>query len=162
MRSTTVFAIALFAGATATVALAASKDHRKGHREGRINAMFERLDLNKDGAVDAAEIVAARQIRFEASDANGDGKLTSEELQAAHQKRAAEQAERHSSRMIKRLDEDGDGAITKAEFDAKADRRGARMLKRLDADGDGKITKAEAEAAKSKRGHRRDHHKDDN
>jgi Ca2+-binding EF-hand superfamily protein len=44
--------------------------------------------------------------------------------------------------IIRRIDTDGDGAISRAELTAAAD----RLLERLDTDKDGKISRAEAEA----------------
>ncbi|MBV2149867.1 signal transduction protein [Sphingobium sp. AS12] len=45
--------------------------------------MFDRLDTNKDGALDQGEIDALLAHRFARMDANRDGTLTAEERQAA-------------------------------------------------------------------------------
>jgi Ca2+-binding EF-hand superfamily protein len=84
------------------------------------------------------------QRRFEALDSNKDGALSAEELAAG---RAV---------LLKRMDPDGDGFVSREEFtnrrpDPRAlermrERREA-VFKRLDTDGDGRISAAELDAA---------------
>lgn len=52
----------------------------------------------------------------------------------------------HKGMMFEKLDTDGNGEVTKAEFQAFHDKKFAEM----DADGNGVVTKAEAEAAHEK------------
>ena len=52
----------------------------------------------------------------------------------------------HKGKMMERIDTDGDGVISKAEFMAKHEEKFAKM----DTDGDGNLTKDEMEAAKAK------------
>ena len=52
----------------------------------------------------------------------------------------------HKGKMMERIDTDGDGVISKAEFMAKHEEKFAKM----DSDGDGNLTKDEMEAAKAK------------
>lgn len=49
---------------------------------------------------------------------------------------------RHGGGMFKKVDTDGDGFISRAEFDAKHNEK----FKKMDADGDGKISQDEAKA----------------
>ena len=65
---------------------------------------------------------------FDGLDANGDGVVSAEELNGASGGRAGP--------MLSRLDENGDGQVTRAEMSAGA----ARMFKRMDANGDGVVT----------------------
>ncbi|MBV9527340.1 signal transduction protein [Sphingomonas sp.] len=51
--------------------------------------LFDRMDANHDGYLDAAEIRAALTQRFRRLDANGDGIVTPEERMAARDKRKA-------------------------------------------------------------------------
>ncbi len=86
---------------------------------------FERADTNDDGFIDPAEFgraLAAMANRpdaqganprafaemFDRADANGDGKLTADEVPA--DKRESFQ------KMLERLDDDKDGAVTKEQF----------------------------------------------
>lgn len=77
-----------------------------------------------------AERIAAH---FQRADADGDGVLTLEEIQAA-KKHDGKGGDRFA-----RLDTDGDGRISGAEFLAGAD----RMFERLDRNSDGKIEPGE-------------------
>lgn len=51
-------------------------------RQGRLDRMWARSDLNGDGFIDRDELDAAAQRRFERRDANKDGWLTENELSA--------------------------------------------------------------------------------
>ncbi|MEM7269673.1 MAG: EF-hand domain-containing protein [Pseudomonadota bacterium] len=127
-----------------------------GDRGARIDKLFEAIDLNGDDRIDAAEIEASRKARFAAGDANADGALSEEEVLAVARERIDNRAERMANRMMKRLDSNGDGSISSAEFEAGADDRGGRMMKRLDADGDGVITRAEVAEKADRRKRQRD------
>jgi Ca2+-binding EF-hand superfamily protein len=151
-------------------------------------------DLNKDGSIDQTEFQQTRDKWFADLDADKDGFVTADELKAFGDKMHAEWAKKHadqasndkpadagkkhgdfSQRILKRVDTDQDGKISKAEFDAegsklfaKLDRNsdgkvaenempqrhwarfGGKMFDRIDADKDGKVTKAEFEAAGDK------------
>lgn len=138
---------------------AIAKDGHNGDREAKraewIDRMFERVDANKDGAIDAAEMQAARDARFQAADANADGGLSLEEMKAMMSEQSKKWSERRAERRFNRLDADDDGKVTQAEMTAMFEKRGD-LFKRADADGDGRITRAEAgEAMKAHRHHRR-------
>jgi Ca2+-binding EF-hand superfamily protein len=150
-------------------------------------------DLNKDGLIDQNEFQQSRDKWFADLDANKDGFVTADELKAFGDKMHAEWAKKHgdqaaadkpdadkkhgdfSQRILKRVDTDKDGKISKAEFDAEGSklfakldgnsdgkisesempqrhwaRFGGKMFDRMDADQDGKVTKAEFEAAGEK------------
>ncbi|MEM9971723.1 MAG: EF-hand domain-containing protein [Pseudomonadota bacterium] len=70
---------------------------------------------------------------FETLDVDGNGEIDTADLDALRAERFAE------------FDTDGDGAVTEAEFIAKAQvdarERAARMFARLDADGDGTLSR---------------------
>lgn len=95
---------------------------------------FERLDTNHDGVVTLDEYTAAAIVRFKALDSAGNGRVTADEI--ANSPSAHERAERVSVRIVKRLDTNGDGAVSREEFLAAARQRFAR----IDRNGDGFIT----------------------
>lgn len=133
-------------GALTSVALA-----RDGDRGAFIDRMFETMDANKDGAIDADEAAAAQAARFSTADADGDGGLTLDEMKAAMSEHSKRWSDRRAERRFSRLDADGDGKVTEVEMSAM---RGD-MFSRVDADGDGRVTRAEAEAMKSRHGRHR-------
>ena len=115
--------------------------------------MFGRADTNGDGFVTKEEFAAGRTTMFTKLDANGDGAVDQAEIDKAreawHQARnkpasdgntqtQAQNKPRHGG-FMKRMDTDGDGKITSAEFAAA----GERMFAKLDDNGDGKLAKDE-------------------
>lgn len=95
----------------------AGKDTKEGGRFtmdrllGRANRQFGRLDKNGDGFIDAKDLEPA----------------------------AAERVALASKRFFRQFDADGDGKVTKDEFNARAKER----FTSLDVDDDGKITEAD-------------------
>lgn len=85
-----------------------------------------RGDKDGDGRISKAEFVDGRVGRLSALDANRDGTVTPEEMQAGREARRAQGADRAFARM----DADGNGAITRAEFDASRAERGERRAER--------------------------------
>lgn len=77
-------------------------------------AHHTRGDADRDGRISQAEFVDGRVARLSAQDTNRDGSVSAEERQASMQARRAERAD---ARFAK-LDADGNGAITRAEYDA--------------------------------------------
>ena len=57
-------------------------------RQGRIDRMWARSDLNGDGFIDQAELDAAAKRRFDRRDADKDGWLTGSELSSRGRTRA--------------------------------------------------------------------------
>ncbi|WP_448502336.1 hypothetical protein [Sphingomonas sp.] len=92
----------------------------------RADAMFDRLDTNRDGIVTAAERQAAREARAERLEARG----------KAMGKRG--------ERMMQRRDANRDGNISREEFRAAAVER----FDRIDANRDGRIDETERAAAR--------------
>lgn len=98
----------------------------------RLSGGFERMDLNKDGFIDATDR-AARRAQFQAKradmqqkhfsevDVNKDGKLSKEEMHAFHARKQAERSQKMASRegeMFTRMDTNKDGFISLDEMKA--------------------------------------------
>jgi Ca2+-binding EF-hand superfamily protein len=140
MTKTFAFSLAALITAGSSVALAHGPGDGECHGgPGRgPGAHFEELDTNKDGSVTQAEFLAHGEARFAQADTNKDGKLTKEERQAAHQAHMKERFAKH--------DTNKDGKLTKDELGKMPE----EFQKRVDSNGDGAITQAEMEAAKGK------------
>lgn len=130
-------------------------------------------DANGDGAIDQTEFQASRDKWFLTLDTDKDGFISADELKAAAEKMHAEWAQKHADSqgasqgtqqnttqqsatggnrtdrfaqgMLKRVDTDHDGKISKAEFDTES----ANVFKRMDKNSDGKL------AGDEMHGHRR-------
>lgn len=116
MHRKTLIAAALLA-AMAGVAVAAPQTPG--------NASRAKLDANNDGAIDKAEAANHPRLaqRFAQLDTNADGRLSASERpkhKGGHGKRGG----RHGG--MQRMDKDGDGRISRAEFDAGKAERDAR------------------------------------
>lgn len=125
----------------------------------RAAQAFERMDLNRDGKIDAADRQARAKARFDRTDANSDGAIDFAEYTAKRERPESVAAERRAPRAEhmghrgmrggmglrgpgREADADGDGVITRAEFEAA-------LLARFDtadADNDGTVTAAERKA----------------
>jgi len=98
MRKSTLF----LAGALAFgLALAGTAGAAQQLRHGKF---FDKIDIDKDGAITREEARAAHARRFERLDANKDGTVSLEEFQAIAERRFA------------RHDLNGDGRVTREEM----------------------------------------------
>ena len=116
--------------------LAAAAPHAAdagGMRHGKgFDEMFKAMDQDGNGEVTQAEADAFKAVRFKEADADGDGRITIEEATAHEQAKAAERAQR----MVERMDETKDGAITLDEMHFP----GGGLIEKADADGNGGVT----------------------
>lgn len=122
----------LLAGALAALTLAAggaALARQAPAQHAQVSAPHAmRADADGDGRISQAEFVGRRVERLTAADADRDGSVAPEEMRAAFQARLAERA----GARFQRLDADGDGAISRAEFEARRSpdarpQRAARM-----------------------------------
>lgn len=106
--------------------------HMGGHglgfgRGGGLRA----LDADNDGVITIEEALAARAPVFDRIDTNGDGVIDAQEIEAEINLNV----EYWTQAMLSRLDKDGDGKISKEEFGDK-DRRSRRAERAGDDDDD--------------------------
>jgi len=102
---------------------------------------FSELDLDGDGTLTLEEMQSARGARFAQADTDGDGNLSRDELLAG----AAERMAIMIDRQMERFDDNEDGMLSANEMDDMRPRRAdpERMFSRVDADGDGVVSEAE-------------------
>lgn len=122
-----------------------------GSPEEHAKRLIERADSNHDQLISRDEAKAGAPIlavQFDAIDTNKDGQLSADELKAFHEamRKAAEAEHKaHLAAMIKKLDLNGDGAVSRAEAQQGAPHL-AKRFDKLDANKDGQLTAAELEA----------------
>ena len=134
----------------------------------KLDQRFARLDVNKDGNLSPADRSAGVEARFKQLDSDGNGALSLAEFTAAGGKRGGAFAARGGDgehglgrhrggrgghhrggfgRSGGAVDVNGDGAVSKAEFQSTA----LAAFDKADANRDGKLTAAERQAARAAR-----------
>lgn len=121
--------------------------------------MFDRLDVNKDGKIDAADREAHKGAMFEQLDADKDGKLSREEFAARHggQPDGGRRGHRGmdgghggpggmGKMMLYRADANKDQTVTREEFAAAA----VSHFNEVDTNKDSSISAEERKAAHAK------------
>lgn len=93
----------LILAATAAIGLAVT-GAANATQQPKPGKFFERIDLNKDGAISRQEAFAARSRHFERLDADNSGAISLEEFQAM------------AERRFQRHDLNGDGRVTQEEI----------------------------------------------
>jgi len=122
--------------------------------EAMAGQMFDRMDVNKDGKVDAADRAAKMAQRFAEIDTNKDGSISRDEFMAAHQGGrdmamgcgkgpGAMGGGPRGERMAAMMDANGDKAVTRQEMVAGA----LRQFDAADANKDGILSPDERRAA---------------
>jgi len=111
---------------------------------GQHHMMHMMMDANQDGSVSQEEFQSFRSKNFSGADKNGDKALTQDEFMALakqmqeQRKKAKEMAkQKKMQKQFQKLDANGDGKISKEEFDAK----GERSFIRMDHNDDGVLNK---------------------
>ena len=125
-------AILTLATTAALTFFPASAQHLHGDRP-----EFSTLDTNGDGMIIKAEIQAYGTARFANIDIDGNGSLSRDELMLTMTKR--------SNWLLKRLDTNGNGTVEQTEMQARLG--GQRMIKFLDKNKDGMISRKELDAS---------------
>ncbi|ADZ71423.1 EF-hand domain-containing protein [Polymorphum gilvum] len=150
MKPLKTIAMAALAASVAGIALTAQADERGGwgggpgwhgfgahhmvmgkmQRRG-AERLFERFDVNGDGVVTQAEVDERVAARFAEADADSSGGVSLDEFKDHW----IAQSRDRMVRGFQRLDRDGDGKVSRAEFDRISD----RLFSRLDRDGNGEL-----------------------
>lgn len=115
--------------------------------------LMQRGDSNGDGMISPDEAKGRFAENFDKIDSNADGSIDADELKAALLKRGEAMANRPApqeriARLIARADADGDGMLNRDEATPP---KSGRMFDKLDTNGDGSVTKAEWDAGMAKR-----------
>jgi len=169
MRKTLIFtALALVSGLV--VAQQPAPTDARGDREAmraewraKADARFAEADKDGDGTLDRIEVQGLNERlaeNFERVDANADGELSRDELTAMHAKMRQHGHKRghrmaYMQGLFKGMDDDGNGAISRAELGDKAPKL-AENFTAIDADGNGELSREEMkEFGESRRGERR-------
>jgi len=120
---------------------AGDRGHWRHGGGGRMREMMlQREDSNHDGSISRDEFLAGPIARFNQLDANHDGVISADELAQARAAHDHGGGDMHRTGFGPRLD--GDGVITRAEYQSQGD----EMFQRLDANHDGRITQDEMPA----------------
>lgn len=95
-------------------------------------SMMLKMDTDKNGSISANEFQAKHAARISDADANKDGAVTYEEFKA----HASARMDEKMKRRFDQHDTDGDGKLTETEAKTHA----AAMFKKMDKNGDGALT----------------------
>lgn len=133
--------IALFVVLGVTTVTAAGLSFAHGTRDRGAQGL-KSLDVDGNHAITRDEIAAAASARFAAIDANRDGQATVDEIRSYRERL---RTERQAARLA-RIDSNGDGRISEAEFVAKRLDR----LQRLDRNDDGVLDASDRRGRRSR------------
>lgn len=137
----------------------ADREARRAEWQAKAEARFAEADKDRDGRLDKVEAQAFgdRLVRnFDRIDANRDGEIERSEM--ADARRHAAQGKRHQRMrsmhayqrgLFKGMDDDGNGAISRAELGDKVP-RWAENFAVIDADANGEISADELKAHRQK------------
>lgn len=120
-------------------------DQTRAQAQARAEALFARMDANRDGTLDEADRAARRDQMFDRLDTDRNGAISQAELAARGEARGGDRAGQRRMARASRAP-----ALTDAQ---KAERRAERFA-RIDTDQSGSLSRAELEAMHAARGDR--------
>jgi Ca2+-binding EF-hand superfamily protein len=136
MKRNLTIALAFLALAGAVGGHAYARDgggkHNGGMRAGAMMPSLDLADADKNGEITLEEFTKAATERFTSADADKNGQLTVAEVAAEIEKM---RSERMATRMIERLDGNGDGTLSAAEAESGQ----KKIFALMDRNDDGKI-----------------------
>ncbi len=156
-------ALALVAVAGTSYAAQRGEAMTRAEVQARSAEHFAKMDVNKDGKLDAADRSMRQTAMFDRLDGNKDGSVSREEFTAARPglggermsrgegdrreggRRGGHHGKRGGAAMLTMADSNKDGTITQAEFTAAS----LTMFDRADANKDGTVTREERRAARA-------------
>ncbi|PHQ68776.1 MAG: hypothetical protein COB93_09760 [Sneathiella sp.] len=125
------------------VAFAAKDGPHKGPHGAK---MFEHVDVNKDGQITIEEMTVQTTERFNKMDVDNSGSITLDDM-LARQQEMFDKLDKDGSGSISQEEAKAFRGIKRAEKHAmKQEKRAAYVMERFDTNGDGKISRAEYEA----------------
>jgi Ca2+-binding EF-hand superfamily protein len=98
----------------------------------KASKVFAKVDADSDGKISLEEIRPLAEKRFLKFDGDNDGAVSAAEIDVTLQKAI----ENRRNRILKSMDANADGGVTKAELDAFV----ANLIAAADADRDGGLT----------------------
>lgn len=134
--------------AGAAVAAPQANSAHADHGHGAMQKTHANLDTNQDGVIERSEAAAHPRMAamFDRLDRNGDGKLEATERPGKHGRTDKGRHGRHGSGVMGwavQLDTDGDGRVSRIEA---ADSRMAERFDQMDANRDGYLVASELRA----------------
>ncbi len=124
-----------------------------GGVEGKVNRIFQKLDVNRDDCLSPDEVQGHwMEKKFGRADADGNGAITRQELLEFKSGWHHKKAQIKSARIIEKLDADRDGRVSREEAGGHWM---AHKFERVDVDSDGFLTYEEILAFKSGHKHRK-------
>lgn len=102
--------------------------------------LIREADTNGDGSISKDEFLARRSAAFDNLDADASGTLTEPEFELA----VSERVKRFSDRAFRKVDADGDGQISRSEWEQNP----PRAFDKLDRNADGMLSPDERQRLK--------------
>ena len=113
------------AGASASGGNSAAPVANSGGRGPHRQRVFDEIDTNHDGVVSRAEYQAWVDGRFDKFDTNHDGRIDANEIAASPE--TARRVHQRAERFVRRHDPNGNGQVSRADFEAGAMQRFDRL-----------------------------------
>ena len=149
IRFSKIHAFALVAAVGLGSALMTTAQPPEGDRErrsDRAQRLIDRFDENGDGKIEESEVPENMWRRLGDLDTNGDGAITADELNAAGGNDRRGRGRRGGGQLMRALDTDKDGKLSKAEIAAAS-----TALLTLDKDENGELSAEELRGQRNSR-----------